>query len=951
MRALSSVQTLSEDQRRLVAHAAPGRVTIVRGFPGTGKTTCAAAVLTTATSPTLGLTPQAFETSLRRYVDDSSPIGFLGSRDGAEVISMGEWSGRFRDVYAHTSSEKLLTSAEARVFILDHLEQIPRRSFRSHKSAPMLRNAVADTFRCFEALERHGVSPETYAEHLRTATAPSKRSLAAVADYEAAQIDLCNAYAAYRDVLHAAHTNTRDGVVLDALQLADAHPFLLHASLDHIQRFVVDDLDQMTPAALQLLAHMMHATNDKPWLVFTAEPADDLLRLLAGTDLETVCEDWTAHFHPRPALRALAEQLFAGAPVTTVDAVQLRVFATPQDEVKHAVAQAAADVAAHKRMLLVAGEAAAVPEMLARLAAAGVPATSLERTDLFAHKAVRACYALLQALAAPTDSKHLFALLQASTYLRLAPVALAEVVEQSLARYATNAAFASSRRSHVHLYDALAAYAATEPPLAAFLALFDRLRARAMELPATELLHQAQARIGDLTRLLEPATPADAEASDALAAFLRLVSDAQDAAGSPFVPFVASRVAMLRAVGRTSAPRDFALLDTDADAQVLVASLRTAWRLPAHVKVPRLPVPRATVDSLLLTHVHDKALPGRKPRGIGAGVLPPGLVGATMRDDHVAASRVRLAALLLRATDRVVLSHAAAQPLSRLVAPWPEPVELVPAAQESPPALVAPLSAPPPPPFALEHLSFTQIDEYLRCPHRYELSRVLRLEPKANASMVYGRALHEAIAAWTQRASETEAAEDARAALERAWTPGSCRSAAEETALRAQAQDALASFIEYEAAHGTAADVQSVEEAFELTVPEADVLLRGVWDRVERRANGDVFIVEFKANVANTPRDNQALAEESLQLKLYMLAYHRLTGSAPRGAVLRSLESVHGQCAPGIVEHSAASDAVALEAIVATAAAIRARSFEATPSFLGCSFCAFGEVCSARAAV
>ncbi|KDO29099.1 hypothetical protein SPRG_06155 [Saprolegnia parasitica CBS 223.65] len=909
---------LSTSQEALLASVAPGRVSIVRGLPGTGKTTAGASLLGSATTPTLALTPHGFDSSLRRRVEAHTPIGFLEAQDDVRLLSIGAWSERFRSDYGHTATERVLSHTAAKIF-----------------SAPMLRTAVSDTLRCFNELERYGVSPSAYANYIQTAlTDPATARLSAQSflDVLANQTDLCDAYTAYRDLLHEAHCNTHDGVVLDALELVETHPYYLHASLATTAQFVVDDLHLWSPGAVLLLARMMLASAEKAWILFS-DPSlpGPLDQLRMGKDFTE--STWSAPAVAPTGMHAMAYDILTKASnVVLPPSVQL-VAHTSKNEVSSMAAAIRDKHARGERLLVVLGEAARVDDLVAELQALHVPHLSLEPRDLFETDVVSTAYSLLQTLASPSDSKHLFHLLNTSP--EMDPVVLARIMESSTSR-------------HIDLYETLVLAGPDHPPIAAFLKRFQTLRDAAMKLSCAELLHLYLTESGTLEALLHPANEHDVARSEALAAFLDVVLDAQRHKQSPCVPFVVPYLTQLRETGRLRAPSSltFALDDALTDHRVLVASQRSAWRLPSHVQV----------DTLMLLQWHDKAFPGRKPRGIGAGILPSSLLEAQAgckssgRDEYLDTCRQRLASLLLRARASVLISHTADAPISRLLAPWASFVatttDRVSHEDATPPptAVVVDTNAPLP----LHHLSFSQIDEYMRCPHRYYLSRVLGLEPKANSSMVYGRSLHEAIATYASVAPHASASEDALAAFAKAWTPGSCRSLAEERMLQAQGAAALRSFIAYEA--DRTSYIECIEQEFEFHVPEANVLFRGVWDRVERRAEDDVFIVEFKSNLADAARDNQRLADESLQLKLYMLAYHRLTGTPPKGAVLRSLETSHGRNAPGVVAHSVETDDAALSAIQVTARAIRARSFDATPSFLGCAFCAFRDICEKKAA-
>ncbi|RHY36582.1 hypothetical protein DYB38_013865, partial [Aphanomyces astaci] len=122
-----------------------------------------------------------------------------------------------------------------------------------------------------------------------------------------------------------------------------------------------------------------------------------------------------------------------------------------------------------------------------------------------------------------------------------------------------------------------------------------------------------------------------------------------------------------------------------------------------------------------------------------------------------------------------------------------------------------------------------------------------------------------------------------------------------------------------------------------------------VWDRLETsHDDGGTYVVEFKSNLSDGPRNNQTLAESSLQLQLYMLAYARVYGVPPRGGALRSLETSHGLNDEGIVLYDPTDDGRILQVIVDTVQKIRRREFDAVPSFMGCAYCPFADICPSK---
>ncbi|RHY38847.1 hypothetical protein DYB34_002880, partial [Aphanomyces astaci] len=339
-------------------------------------------------------------------------------------------------------------------------------------------------------------------------------------------------------------------------------------------------------------------------------------------------------------------------------------------------------------------------------------------------------------------------------------------------------------------------------------------------------------------------------ASQALAAYFQVVGDAQRTAKSEHVPFVAPYLQLLWENGRMLMPKEE---DVEAG-RVLVLSIRTAEAR------------HFSADTVVFAGMTDKAFPGRKPRESSLiATLPTVLVesscthatsSVTKRKEFLDTCKERLSHLMLCAKARIII-----------VAPlWQSPT-LHPATWSSSSAAASPSKTihkddPKHGMYPLEHISFSQLDEYMRCPHRYYLSRVLKIEPSNAPGLVYGRS---------------------------------------------------------------------------------------VWDRLETsHDDGGTYVVEFKSNLSDGPRNNQTLAESSLQLQLYMLAYARVYGVPPRGGALRSLETSHGLNDEGIVLYDPTDDGRILQVIVDTVQKIRRREFDAVPSFMGCAYCPFADICPSK---
>lgn len=266
-------------------------------------------------------------------------------------------------------------------------------------------------------------------------------------------------------------------------------------------------------------------------------------------------------------------------------------------------------------------------------------------------------------------------------------------------------------------------------------------------------------------------------------------------------------------------------------------------------------------------------------------------------------------------------------------------------------------------------LSFSSIHSYVLCPYSYYLQHVLQVTPPPSPRMVYGKAMHEAVAACLRGAEMTgevspRTLEVALEEFHRHFVGCAFESASQVRALSSEGASGLESFVsrlsELHREPATAdpaaepARCQSrvlVERKFRVRVPEAQVVLSGVFDRLDvvpghggslpaRR----VCITDYKSSVGT--KKPESMVRESLQLRLYALAAERLFGVQPAEVVIESVEDGRrGVAVPGPDDF-----AVALDAVTVCADGVRAQRFDAAPSFQSCTFCGFKHVCRHSAA-
>jgi DNA helicase-2/ATP-dependent DNA helicase PcrA len=235
-------------------------------------------------------------------------------------------------------------------------------------------------------------------------------------------------------------------------------------------------------------------------------------------------------------------------------------------------------------------------------------------------------------------------------------------------------------------------------------------------------------------------------------------------------------------------------------------------------------------------------------------------------------------------------------------------------------------------------VSHNKVDDYQTCPLKYKYVHVLRVPILRHHAVVYGSTLHRVVEHYLRRraAGLYTPLEDLLAVLEREWRNEGFLTWKHEEARKQAGRDAIARFWHEEEVSGGKPTYVEREFGFNLGPDH----VRGRWDRVDELPEGPV-IIDYKSSDIREPRKADERARESLQLKIYALAWQEMFGRLPARVELRFLES-------GLVgRHAPAREDVAeaVDAIKAAARGIRARRHEATPSYQACRFCAYNQIC------
>ena len=950
---------LDRAQRRAVTHG-DGPLLVLAG-PGTGKTRVvthriAWLIATKRARPeeilALTFTEKAAD-EMQARVDRLVPYG----QAGTAIHTFHAFGDRLIRDHAFElglpGEPRVLGRAEAVVLLGSRMEALGLRLFRPLADPTRFLGALVDLF---GRARDEDVDPDAYRAYAEGLAGAANDE--ATVDAAARQLELAGAYAAYERLLVEACAIDHGGQLGLALRLLRDHPAVREELRARYRYLLVDEFQDTNPAQLALLRLLVGpgrnvtvvGDDDQAIYAFRGAALENLLgfgrafpgartvvlrrnhrsrapileaarRLIRHNDPNRLEVRSGVDKGPRPVRRARPR------PVTA------RAFATVADEADWVAGEIAARLARGARpremAILVRTNADADP-ILRSLDVTGVPWRFSGASGLYARPEVRELLAFLRVVADLGSSVELYALATAEPY-RLGGEDLTAILDRA-------------RRRHRSLWETLVEIVeqpgvlrlepATRTTLARLVADLRSACEMAHRRPAGEVLYDHLKRSGRLARLIA-AGPAGEEALGDVARFFGIVRAQGSLLPDDRVAVLATHLQALVEAGDAPA----APVDDDVDA-VSVLTVHKAKGL-------EFPV-------VFLVGVADGRFPGRGRRE--AIQLPAELrrsaVGAEGEAPHAEERRLCYVAMT-RARDELHLSYAAHPERGRIRRPSPflaealdapvvpAPAATVPGALEAlaerPRAVTAARGTP----VAGEPLvlSYSQLDTYLSCPRRFQLRHVLRVPEPAHHALVYGSALHQAVAAFNISRTKGMPLDEAGilAAFEAHWSSEGFLSRDHEEARYAAGRQALLHFRAAELTTG-APPASGVEERFSFAFDGDRV--DGRFDRVDETPEGTV-ITDYKSSDVRDPVKARQRARESLQLAIYALAHEARTGSAPAAVQLHFLDS-------GVVGRVPVEDR-RLEAarvrIRVAANGIRGRDFAARPDLMACGTCPFRRIC------
>jgi DNA helicase-2/ATP-dependent DNA helicase PcrA len=958
------LQLLTAEQREAVEHG-EGPLLIVAGA-GTGKTHVLTArivqlIASGRAKPheilALTFTEKAAATMQER-VDLYTPLG-LNDAAIRTFHSFGDEVFReFALELGRAGELRVLSPAEQVIFVREHLySDLPLKRYRPAGDPLRHVRALLDLF---GRARDDDISPEDYVAFATKMAGDAGDD--AARDEAEAQAELAATYAAYTALKERAGVIDFGDQIALSLRVLRDHPGAARRLAERYRYVLVDEFQDTNDAQFKLIERLvaphrnLTVVGDDDQSIFAwrgatlsnfdafraAYPDAKVVTLVenrrSGQALLDAAYSLIRNNPDRLEERLGIDKKLQGRPATDAVEVDHLQFASGAEEAEAVADRIAESASRGQRKLgdfaiLVRNNSDAI-RVLNSLARRGLPAHFSGGGQLYDREEIRLLVSFLTAVASPSDSPHVYFLATSSLYAFL-PAELAKLAEAQTRR----------QRPLRDLFEEVAREEATgfsTEAVAAAKKLISDLElyaARATELTTAELLFEFLERSKLLDRYRDPDSALAEEQGRNVAKFLRLVQSAGKALPSDRASFVVPHLQLLREAGDDPAAADFEQSETAVNVLsihkakglefgIVYLVVATEERLPGSLRLPDLRMP----EGLARTPQSDRDRHVAEERRLA----------------YVAMTRAQDAFFFTSATDYGgTRGHRPSRFIGEALGRRPAAKSVRLAAYDelqrfaAPPAEVdSPL-----PRLGADNVltvSYTEIDDYRRCPLRYRYAHVLRIPVLPTPAMVYGSALHRAVADFLRRKREGEQPTLAQleATFRSSWIGGGFISPDHESERFEAGLTALRRFFADEQGK-PAPDL--VEQRFSFMLGNDRVV--GQWDRVDRTADG-VEIADYKSSVLDGEEGTpQRRAAKNMQLPVYALAYQKTFGELPAKTALIFLES--GQ--RGEVKPTPDAMGAIGAVITSTAAKIRARQFAADPErpeARTCSQCPYNAICT-----
>jgi len=236
-------------------------------------------------------------------------------------------------------------------------------------------------------------------------------------------------------------------------------------------------------------------------------------------------------------------------------------------------------------------------------------------------------------------------------------------------------------------------------------------------------------------------------------------------------------------------------------------------------------------------------------------------------------------------------------------------------------------------------LSYYSIDDYLACPLKYKYVHILKIPIIQHHTVIYGKALHDAVSIYQQAKIKglKLTVDEIIKVFEESLREADFLTYEHREKRTEIGRQALRRFYQKQEESGEPIPT-FVEKEFCFSIENDRI--QGRWDRIDIK-DGEVFITDFKSSEITKQKEADKRTKESLQLRIYALAYKIIYGKIPDYVCLYFLES-------GLIGKARLNDEDLTEAIKRIKEAslgIRGQNFSAKPRYMACNCCAYQSIC------
>ncbi len=854
---------------------------------------------------------------------------------------------------------RLMAQAEQALFLREHLFKLPLKHYRPLSNPTKF---LDDLLRHFSRAKDEDISPADYIAFAekQLAAAPDDPALQLEAEK---QLELAQCYEAYQKLLVESGVADFGDQISLALRLLREAPDIRRRLQERYRYILVDEFQDTNYAQFQLVKELaaghcnitVVADDDQSIYKFRGAAISNILNF-SDTYPDAKYVVLTRNYRSTQAIldaayrlvrhndpdrlevkQKISKKLIGREPGgKPVEHLHFDTLSAEAEEIANLIAQKVeTDKLRYGDFCVLVRSNSAADPYLQALAEKKIPYRFSGNRGLYQREEIRLLIAFLKTIADPLDSQSLYHL------------ALSEIYRMPMADLQLClGVYDRTHRLLLSIFRPPDEFEWNEPlsaegrvTMAKIVADHDRFVEKARQLPAYALLYHFLKETGYLHRLAAGESAESDYKLRNLAKFFSTVQSYSHFTATGDAAFFAKHLDLMRDFGDDPGLAD-ADLDEDAVHVLTIHKAKglefpvvfmvglVARKFPTDARQSTIELPEALIKDKLPEgdfHVQEE----RRLFYVGMTRAKDELYLTSSRD-HGGAKPRKVSLFVHEAIDH---AHADEDYLKR------SPLETL-ARFDVTPEIIAIDDGVIPPEQVLT-LDSHKVDDYLTCPLKYKYARILRVPIEMHHTIIYGKAIHEAVREYNQRKLQGRpvSEDDLLRVFKANWRSEGFISREHEDQRFAYGQEVLKKFFAQQEAGGTTP--KYVEEPFKFRL--GNNLITGRWDRVDELPDGSVYVIDYKSSEVHDPDKAKGQAVGSLQLRLYARAYEERFGKPVAGWRLHFLDT-------GLIGEARRKDKLLKKTeddVLKAAEGIRRRDYTPNPGPGNCPYCAYQDICPA----